>query len=853
MLKYFLALMLLVALPSCVNLLHSPNHSLASKDILQPYLPEAIETQKRWLAATGDDDENSKVKVFLPNKDVQRIKGPDLNFSAILDSLPNNEIEALRKYLFEFRGMFGDFSVQQNKYDLLFVNQHHHKDRHFVRYMQVIRREVKGNAYLIPISGASITVTISKGRIREISSRLTSVPALSLALVHPGFKFDFSDSEFMHFFETIKLNEKSRDILKNFLEKEIASRSKQKLDFDGILNASLPQQREAMNRFFGALQSTSTARFMIDLAQHKQLSLVRYGDKWMFEVTQFFGLPIQFDVQVPNAKTEKLVVKNLRDLSHSLSTFRAFQSPLYPNGKKTEVDAQSQIAVQKMQQVLKYYQDHFGWSGYSGKSNEDTVDLHTMLRTASFLENAAWLPKQRVFLIGKGGDNFQDLDKSLSILGHEFAHAIMQFSSGLIYKGQTGALNEHFADIEGVSIDSEISNNSQFTYSVGADVLNPAVKVEKEKLLEKIQTTSGFSPQDVQTYALNKIAVRHLYAPSLSFATQYDSISSAQKEFPDNCEPSVDNDNCGVHSQSGIPNKVASLIIANLGYEATRSLFFNTLIYRLTQESNFTDYLVQMHEECQSTPALADKCHVIIASFAAAGVKYPGNAIIPRSSETPETKDSNVVGANMLSNADYSVSPTLEFCGKVVEGPHESLRVRDGKINPVFVTRDSKIITKGNFEELKSHSCACVSGQITQVVLKSGKVFNAFLNISKIKDSDLDVCTIDESQNFSRGVPVLNQVADTMPKSFCGWVKVETSKDVEIVDNKYNVSLMASKSEIKTSGDFSSIYKMQCACVTGEVAQTKDNQQRTFNYFKSLPTNAIQAQPIENCSSVKWK
>ena len=39
-----------------------------------------------------------------------------------------------------------------------------------------------------------------------------------------------------------------------------------------------------------------------------------------------------------------------------------------------------------------------------------------------------------------------------SVIGHEMSHGVVQFSGGLDYQGQSGALNESFADVFGAMI-----------------------------------------------------------------------------------------------------------------------------------------------------------------------------------------------------------------------------------------------------------------------------------------------------------------------------------------------------------------------------------------------------------------
>ena len=61
-------------------------------------------------------------------------------------------------------------------------------------------------------------------------------------------------------------------------------------------------------------------------------------------------------------------------------------------------------------------------------------------------DNAFWNGEQMAY--GDGGSIFASLTE-LTIIGHEFSHGVVQFSGGLVYRDQSGALNESFADVFG--------------------------------------------------------------------------------------------------------------------------------------------------------------------------------------------------------------------------------------------------------------------------------------------------------------------------------------------------------------------------------------------------------------------
>lgn len=63
-------------------------------------------------------------------------------------------------------------------------------------------------------------------------------------------------------------------------------------------------------------------------------------------------------------------------------------------------------------------------------------------------DNAFWDGRQMVY--GDGDRQlFHRFTKAIDVIGHELTHGITQYEASLIYKGQSGALNESFSDVLG--------------------------------------------------------------------------------------------------------------------------------------------------------------------------------------------------------------------------------------------------------------------------------------------------------------------------------------------------------------------------------------------------------------------
>lgn len=151
--------------------------------------------------------------------------------------------------------------------------------------------------------------------------------------------------------------------------------------------------------------------------------------------------------------------------------------------------------------------------------------------------NAFWNGTQMVFGDGDG-KIFKSFTSSLSIIAHELSHSVVQFSGGLSYKDQSGALNESFADVFGC-LTVQYKNNQmshETNWLVGDGTFGQAVKGE---------------------------ALRSMKAPG----TAYDDTLIGKDPQPFHMDGYVvtSSDRGGVHINSGIPNHAFYLLSQYLG------------------------------------------------------------------------------------------------------------------------------------------------------------------------------------------------------------------------------------------------------------------------------------------------
>ena len=95
--------------------------------------------------------------------------------------------------------------------------------------------------------------------------------------------------------------------------------------------------------------------------------------------------------------------------------------------------------------------------------------------------NAGWNGVFHHMIYGDGNASV-DILTSLDIVAHEIGHGITQFTAGLVYSGESGAINESFSDIWGVCVQNYAAPNKQIWLS-GDEITTPPVRNMSNPLL----------------------------------------------------------------------------------------------------------------------------------------------------------------------------------------------------------------------------------------------------------------------------------------------------------------------------------------------------------------------------------
>ncbi|WP_353951865.1 protealysin inhibitor emfourin [Knoellia sp. S7-12] len=180
-------------------------------------------------------------------------------------------------------------------------------------------------------------------------------------------------------------------------------------------------------------------------------------------------------------------------------------------------------------------------AAYARNSLDDRgLGLVATVHYSANYDNAFWDGSQMVFGDGDG-EVFLGFTRSLDVIGHELAHGVTQYTSGLVYQDQAGALNEHVSDVFGILVKQRFLGQSaeQSDWIIGAELLAPGVK---------------------------GVGLRSMKAPG----TAYDDPRLGKDPQPGHMDDFVvtDDDNGGVHINSGIPNRAFHLVATALGGNA---------------------------------------------------------------------------------------------------------------------------------------------------------------------------------------------------------------------------------------------------------------------------------------------
>ena len=114
-----------------------------------------------------------------------------------------------------------------------------------------------------------------------------------------------------------------------------------------------------------------------------------------------------------------------------------------------------------------YFKQNFNRNSF----DDNGAKIRSYVHYRSNYVNAFW--NGSVMTYGDGNGTSYTPLTSLDICGHEITHAVTTNSAGLIYRNESGALNESFSDIFGNAIEY-FADSTQFSWRMGEDIMASA-------------------------------------------------------------------------------------------------------------------------------------------------------------------------------------------------------------------------------------------------------------------------------------------------------------------------------------------------------------------------------------------
>jgi len=199
-----------------------------------------------------------------------------------------------------------------------------------------------------------------------------------------------------------------------------------------------------------------------------------------------------------------------------------------------------------------YFKDNFNRESITGTGQSIISFINVTDEFDNSMGNAFW--NGIGIYYGNGDEAFESLGRGLDVAGHEMSHGVIESTANLEYRNESGAMNEAFADIFGAMIDRE-------DWLIGEDV----VKLE----------------------AFPSGALRDMSDPYNGAQTGDFGAGWQPRHFDERY--TGEEDNGGVHINSGIINYAYYLFAEEVGRVVAEQVYYRALTTYLTRSSGFQE------------------------------------------------------------------------------------------------------------------------------------------------------------------------------------------------------------------------------------------------------------------------
>ncbi|HEX8747945.1 MAG TPA: M4 family metallopeptidase, partial [Pyrinomonadaceae bacterium] len=229
--------------------------------------------------------------------------------------------------------------------------------------------------------------------------------------------------------------------------------------------------------------------------------------------------------------------------------------------------------------VYDYYLNVHGRNGIDGQGGPRTIAsvngttglISSIVHFGKSYNNAFWTDSKNQMFYGDGDGTAWGPIVTLDICGHEMQHGVTSRTAGLVYSGESGALNESWSDVFGVMVELYArGGETAGTWRIGEDARTPATAGDAERWMDIPHNgmNYGYTSNDQPDY----------------YTERYTGTS----------------DNGGVHINSGISNHVFYLVakggthahvpgplVTGIGADKAAKIWYRAITTSMTSSTNF--------------------------------------------------------------------------------------------------------------------------------------------------------------------------------------------------------------------------------------------------------------------------
>jgi len=357
-----------------------------------------------------------------------------------------------------------------------------------------------------------------------------------------------------------------------------------------------------------ALGAPELSYIYLPLSEETKLAY-RLEVSWDYGNNDFGRDYIYFDANSAEVLTREPQVHSAKNWrTYTLNGGSANSAPgslLCTNNQSCGGNAAAQRAHDGASKVYDYYQSKFG---------RDSLDNNGMTMISSVdmgVSNAYWTGAQMIY--GEASNGLNDFTADFDIIGHELTHGVTGNTARLVYANASGALNEAWSDILGLSAEAYKNGSTTSTWLLGDDLYNN--QPGKAFRYMNNPTQDGYSKD---------------WWP---------------ERIPYESNPNNNNDQGGVHGNSGIANLAYVLLVdggthprnkstaqvPGIGMAKAEKIFYRALTTYMNQNTNFSGARTATAQAAQDLYGSAEKTAVETAWCAVGVGSCPDGGTTPSS------------------------------------------------------------------------------------------------------------------------------------------------------------------------------------------------------------------------------